>query len=199
MIRGPSLRSKASCVVRPGSRSPPCRSACRPDGEGGDRPVERIDLLEEGAVRARRRAPSHRGSPRDHRTRSPRSKPASTRTISPPPRGCWPRALAQKLGVVELVDEHVRLSAGVAGSANCGVKAMTVLGAMLTGADSIDEVDVLRAGAAPELFDQLRAPSTIGTWLRGFIWATVRMMDKVSRQVLVGRGLPGSAPTCTRI
>jgi hypothetical protein len=48
---------------------------------------------------------------------------------------------------------------------------------MLAGGDSIDDVDVLRAGAARELFDDIRAPSTIGTWLRGFIWATVRMFD----------------------
>jgi hypothetical protein len=39
---------------------------------------------------------------------------------------------------------------------------------MLAGADSIDDCDVLRAGAASELFDDTRAPSTVGTWLRGF-------------------------------
>jgi hypothetical protein len=79
-----------------------------------------------------------------------------------------PAALAQRLGVAELVDERVKLPKGVAGRANCGTKAMTVIGAMLAGGDSIDDVDVLRAGAAPELFDQVRAPSTIGTWLRAF-------------------------------
>jgi hypothetical protein len=71
---------------------------------------------------------------------------------------------------------------------------MTVIGAMLAGGDSIDDVDVLRAGAAGELFDQGRTPSTIGTWLRGFIWASVRMLDKVSRQVLARAWAAGLGP-----
>lgn len=105
-----------------------------------------------------------------------------------------PAALAQKLGVAELVDERVKLPEGVAGRANCGTKAMTVIGAMLAGADSIDDVDVLRAGAAPELFDQIRAPSTIGTWLRAFNWAAVRMLDAVSRGVLARAWQAGLGP-----
>src|SRR5680860_1218345 len=48
-----------------------------------------------------------------------------------------PAALAQKLAV------------DAVGRASCGTKAMTVIGAMLAGGDSIDDVDVLRAGAAP--------------------------------------------------
>lgn len=105
-----------------------------------------------------------------------------------------PAALAQKLGVAELVDERVKLPEGVAGRANCGTKAMTVIGAMLAGADSIDDTDVLRTGAAPELFDQIRAPSTIGTWLRGFNWAAVRMLDAVSREVLARAWQAGLGP-----
>ena len=105
-----------------------------------------------------------------------------------------PGALAQKLGVAELIDEHLQLPADAVGRANGGTKAMTVIGAMLAGGDSIADVDVLRAGAGPELFDQGRAPSTIGTWLRGFIWASVRMLDKVSRQVLARAWQAGLGP-----
>jgi hypothetical protein len=105
-----------------------------------------------------------------------------------------PGALAQKLGVAELVDEHLKLPADAVGRANGGTKAMTVIGAMLAGGDSIADVDVLRAGAGPELFDQGRAPSTIGTWLRGFVWASVRMLDKVSRQVLARAWAAGLGP-----
>jgi hypothetical protein len=65
------------------------------------------------------------------------------------------------------------------------------------GGDSIADVDVLRAGAGGELFDQGRAPSTIGTWLRGFIWASVRMLDKVSRQVLARAWQAGLGPELT--
>ena len=105
-----------------------------------------------------------------------------------------PGALAQKLGVAELVDEHLKLPDDATGRANGGTKAMTVIGAMLAGGDSIADVDVLRAGAGPELFDQGRAPSTVGTWLRGFIWASVRMLDKVSRQVLARAWAAGLGP-----
>ena len=105
-----------------------------------------------------------------------------------------PAALAQKLGIAELVDEHVKLPADAVGRANSGTKAMTVIGAMLAGGDSIADVDVLRTGAAPELFDRTRAPSTIGTWLRGFIWATVRMLDKVSRELLARAWAAGLGP-----
>lgn len=105
-----------------------------------------------------------------------------------------PGALAQKLGVAELIDERVKLPQNTAGGANCGTKAVTVIGAMLAGADSIDDVDVLRAGAAPEFFDRQRAPSTIGTWLRGFIWATVRMLDAASRTVLARAWAAGLGP-----
>lgn len=95
-----------------------------------------------------------------------------------------PAALAQKLGVAELVDERLHLPADAVGRANGGTKALTVIGAMLAGADSIDDIDVLRAGAAPEIFDEIRAPSTIGTWLRGFDWASVRQLDAVTREML---------------
>ncbi|HZL04110.1 MAG TPA: IS1380 family transposase, partial [Coriobacteriia bacterium] len=84
-----------------------------------------------------------------------------------------PALLAQRLGIAGLVDARVKLAAGP-GAAFGGAKAVTVLGAMLAGGDSIDDVDVLRAGAAPELFDDTRAPSTIGTWLRAFKWSNVR-------------------------
>ena len=47
-----------------------------------------------------------------------------------------PGALAQKLGVAELVDEHVKLPDDAVGRANGGTKAMTVIGAMLAGGDS---------------------------------------------------------------
>jgi hypothetical protein len=50
--------------------------------------------------------------------------------------------LAQRLGVAELVQRRVRLPKDRPGAANGGAKALTVLGAMLAGADSIDDVDV---------------------------------------------------------
>jgi hypothetical protein len=105
-----------------------------------------------------------------------------------------PAALAQRLGVAELIDERVHLPADAPGRAASGAKAMTVIGAMLAGADSIDDVAVLRAGAAAEVFDDTRAPSTVGTWLRGFRWSTVRQLDAASRTLLARAWDAGLGP-----
>jgi hypothetical protein len=106
-----------------------------------------------------------------------------------------PAMLAQKLGIAESVDRRVRLDRDRPGAANSGAKAATVIGAMLTGADSIDDCDVLRAGAAPELFDDVRAPSTIGIWLRAFRWSNVRQLDAVARHTLTRAWDAGLGPT----
>ncbi|MDP8977814.1 MAG: IS1380 family transposase, partial [Actinomycetota bacterium] len=100
--------------------------------------------------------------------------------------------LAQRLGVAELVDEHVTLSGDGAG--NGGAKALTVVGSALAGGDCIEDVDVLRAGATPLLFDEVRAPSTVGTWLRLFVWAAVRQLDRVTRELLRRARAAGLGP-----
>lgn len=56
---------------------------------------------------------------------------------------------------------------------------------MLTVGDSIADADVLQTEATTEMFDQIRTPSTIQSWLRGLTWAAVRMLDLVSRRVPV--------------
>jgi hypothetical protein len=106
-----------------------------------------------------------------------------------------PAMLAQRLGIADLVQHTVRLDKDRPGAANSGAKAMTVLGGMLAGGDSIDDLDVLRAGAAPELFDDLRAPSTIGTWLRSFDWGNVRQLDAVCRESLKRAWAAGLGPS----
>ena len=106
--------------------------------------------------------------------------------------------LAQKLGVADLVDEHVAV-AGEPG-ANGGAKAATVIGSALVGGDCIDDVRVLQAGATTRLFDGVRAASTVGIWLRAFVWASVRQLDRVTRELLRRGWLAGSArPTWRRI
>src|SRR4051794_41253415 len=65
---------------------------------------------------------------------------------------------------------------------------------MLAGGDSIDDVAVLRAGAAGSLFDRTRAPSTIGTWLRAHKWSNVRQLDAVSRELLARLWAAGAGP-----
>jgi len=100
-------------------------------------------------------------------------------------------ALAQRLDVVGLVDRRLRLAAH---GANSGAKALTVIGSMLAGGDSIDDTAVLRAGAAGVLFDGTRAPSTVGSWLRAHKWSNVRQLDAVSRELLARLWGCGAGP-----
>lgn len=105
-----------------------------------------------------------------------------------------PGLFAQRLGVAEVIDSRLDLG-GRPGAANCGAKALTVIGAMLAGGDSIDDCDLLRSAALPEVFDQVRAPSTIGTWLRSFRWHHVRQLDAASRELLARQWAAGAGPT----
>lgn len=100
--------------------------------------------------------------------------------------------LAQRLGVAELIDERVDLG-DAPGAANIGIKAMTMIGGMLAGADSIDDMEVMRAGATSEVFT-VRAPSTLGTCLRSFSFGDVRSLDAVSRELLVRAWAAGAGP-----
>jgi len=100
--------------------------------------------------------------------------------------------LAQKLGVADLVDDHVKITGE--GGANGGAKAATVIGSALAGGDYIDDTAALRAGATPRLFDGVRAPSTVGIWLRSFRWAAVRQLDRVTRELLARAWAAGLGP-----
>jgi hypothetical protein len=91
-------------------------------------------------------------------------------------------ALAERAGLADLAGEHVRL-AGACG-VNAPVKVACVVAGMVAGADSIDDLDVLRHGAMSALFGGIRAPSTLGSFLRSFTWGNVLQLGKVSRLLL---------------
>jgi hypothetical protein len=55
---------------------------------------------------------------------------------------------------------------------------------MVAGADSIDDLGVIRHGALPGHFGGIRAPSTLGAFLRGFTWGNVRQLNAVARETL---------------
>jgi hypothetical protein len=95
--------------------------------------------------------------------------------------------LAERAGLHEAADRRVRLpeAAGSAG-ANPGAKVTSVVAGMVAGADSIDDVGVIRHGGLSRLFGGVRAPSTLGTFLRGFTWGNVRQLDAVARETLAG-------------
>ena len=78
--------------------------------------------------------------------------------------------LAEQTRLPEIIDEKVSIKTPriKSGSANPVPKLLGVVAGMCAGADSIDDLDVLRAGGMPILFDKVYAPSTLGTLLREF-------------------------------
>ena len=109
-----------------------------------------------------------------------------------PNAGLLPAAmLAQRLDLAGLVDGRLRLAKH---GANSGAKALSVVGSMLAGGNSIDDVAVLRSGAAGSLFDGTRAPSTVGSWLRAHKWSNVRQLDAITRELLARLWAAGAGP-----
>src|SRR5665648_402549 len=92
-------------------------------------------------------------------------------------------ALAGRAGLHDLAAAHVRVP-GSAG-ANPGVKVAALVAGMVAGADSIDDMDLLRHGGMDRVFTAGRAPSTLGTFLRAFTFGHVRQLDAVACRVLV--------------
>ena len=90
-------------------------------------------------------------------------------------------ALAQRVGLAELIGEHVR--PGRRCGVNPQVKVPCLVAGMIAGADSIDDMDLLRHGAMPVLFGGIRAPSTLGSFLRAFDHGNVRQLAAVHRRV----------------
>ena len=109
-----------------------------------------------------------------------------------------PATLARRLGFRELADAHVDLG-DAAGRANAGDKLLTLIASALAGGDCIDDADALRSGGAGRVLGcTVKAPSTLGTFLRSFSWGHVRQLDRLSRELLArgwaaGAG-PGDAP-----
>ena len=91
--------------------------------------------------------------------------------------------LAQRAGLQDLVAEHVRVDKP--GGGNAPLKVPALVAGMIVGADSIDDMAVLRHGAMGRLFTGVRAPSTLGTFLRSFTFGHVRQLDAVASRLLI--------------
>ena len=91
-------------------------------------------------------------------------------------------ALAGRCGLADLAGEHVKIASRT--GVNPDLKIPCLVAGMAAGADSIDDMDVLRHGAMTEVFGGIRAPSTLGSFLRSFTWGNVRQLDAVARQFL---------------
>ncbi|MGH3561620.1 MAG: IS1380 family transposase [Mycobacterium sp.] len=92
-------------------------------------------------------------------------------------------ALATQTGLPTLLAQKVHIAVPKirSGSANPAPKLTTLIAGMCAGADSIDDVDVVRSGGMKALFDGVYAPSTIGTLLREFTFGHARQLESVLR------------------
>ncbi len=102
--------------------------------------------------------------------------------------------LGQRLGLEGLVDQTIRLGER-AGASRPGRKVLSLIHAMLLGADCIDDCDVLRAGRTEALLGHRpMAPSTLGTFLRSFTFGHVRQLDRVLAEALKRAWHAGAGP-----
>jgi hypothetical protein len=105
-------------------------------------------------------------------------------------------ALADRAGLRHLADEH--LSVPTDKGANAGLKVASLVAGMVAGADSIDDMAVLRHGGMGRLFACAYAPSTLGSFLRAFTFGHVRQLDAIAARFLTalaartGLGEPAS-------
>ena len=105
-----------------------------------------------------------------------------------------PVTLAQRLGLSQLADSHLDLG-DAPGRANAGDKILTLVASALAGGDCIDDADALRAGGTGRVLGcAVKAPSTLGTFLRSFRWGHVRQLDRVSRELLARAWDAGAGP-----
>src|SRR5881275_2833286 len=92
-------------------------------------------------------------------------------------------ALACKAGLRELADE--RMSVPTDKGANAGLKLCSLVAGMVAGADSIEDMALLRHGGMGRVFARAYAPSTLGSFLRAFTFGHVRQLDAVTSRFLV--------------
>jgi hypothetical protein len=94
--------------------------------------------------------------------------------------------LAEQVGLPELVAAHVAVTGAANGAgANPVAKVRSLLAGMVAGADSIEDVDRLRHAGNQVVFGEIRAPSTLGTFLRAFTHGHVQQLNVVLRQALI--------------
>ena len=99
-------------------------------------------------------------------------------------------ALARSAGLHELAREHLSVPSDK--GANAELKVASLVAGMVAGADSIDDMALLRHGAMRRVFTHAYAPSTLGSFLRAFTFGHVRQLDAVASRFLARLG--GEAP-----
>src|SRR5262245_53062651 len=128
----------------------------------------------------------------------------SMKTISCRTPGCSRcLELAVQAGLSQLLDEHVGFTCERvrSGAANPTPKLTSIVAGMAAGADSIDDLDVIRSGGMNKLFGGVYACATLGIFLREFTHGHVRQLAAVLRRLLVALAartplLPGIDRRC---
>jgi len=91
-------------------------------------------------------------------------------------------ALAESAGLRTLTQEHLTVPTDK--GANAGLKVASLVAGMVAGADSIDDMALLRHGGMGRVFARAYAPSTLGSFLRAFTFGHVRQLDAVTSRFL---------------
>ena len=91
-------------------------------------------------------------------------------------------ALAESAGLRSLAQEHLTVPSDK--RANAGLKVSSLVAGMVAGADSIDDMALLRHGGMGRVFNRAYAPSTLGSFLRSFTFGHVRQLDAVAARFL---------------
>jgi hypothetical protein len=87
-------------------------------------------------------------------------------------------SLADRVGLRRLADDH--LTVPTDRGAHAGAKVVSLVAGMAAGADSIEDMGLLRHGGMGRLFAGVHAPSTLGSFLRSFAFGHVRQLDAVA-------------------
>ena len=91
-------------------------------------------------------------------------------------------ALASAAGLSTLAGEHLSVPGDK--GANAGLKVSSLIAGMVAGADSINDMALLRHGGMGRVFARAYAPSTLGSFLRAFTFGHVRQLDAVASRFL---------------
>ena len=90
--------------------------------------------------------------------------------------------LADRVGLRRLVDEQLTVPTDK--GAHAGSKVTALVAGMVAGADSIEDMNLLRHGGMGRLFTGVFAPSTLGSFLRCFAFGHVRQLDAVAARLV---------------
>ena len=97
--------------------------------------------------------------------------------------------LAERAGLSELIDATVVIGPAATRVASAGVnpvgKLTSIIGGMAAGADSIDDLDVIRSGGMGRIFARVYASATLGQFLREFTHGHALQLASVLRAHLV--------------